>query len=70
MANHLTKRYNALAAHYSESCRGSFNIRECQYEFAATHPTVALRYRAQVYRARRARAVLVASAADEIGRAL
>ena len=41
-----------------------------QPRFAAAHPIAALRYRAYIQQARRARAALLASAADVIGRAL
>jgi hypothetical protein len=70
MANHLTNRYHALAAHRDGQWRIALGVADSQHGFAAAHPIAALSYRAQIHRARRARAVLVASAADVIGRAL
>jgi hypothetical protein len=70
MANHLTNRYHMLAAHRNAQWQAAPSIPSSQQRFAAAHPIAALRYRAQIYRARHARAALLASAADVIGRAL
>jgi hypothetical protein len=70
MANHLTHSYRTLAAHRIVQWQAAPSIPTSQQRFAAAHPIAALRYRAQIHRARRARAALLASAADVIGRAL
>jgi hypothetical protein len=70
MANHLTKLYQTLTAQRKAQWRSASSIPTSQQRFAAAHPIAALRYRAQIHRARRARAALLASAADVIGRAL
>jgi len=70
MANHLTNRYQPLVAHRNVLRQAAPSIPDSQQRFAAAHPIAALRYRAQSHRARRARAALLASAADVIGRAL
>ena len=70
MANHLTNRYHKLAAQRNVQWQAAPNLPDSQQRFAAAHPIAALRYRAQIHRARRARAALLASAADVIGRAL
>src|SRR4029079_52214 len=70
MANHLTNRYQLLTAHRKAQWRAAPSIPNSQQRFAAAHPIAALKYRAQIHRARRARAALLASAADVIGRAL
>jgi hypothetical protein len=69
MANHLIHRYHTLAAQRNAQWQAAPSVPTNQ-RFAAAHPIAALRYRAQIYRARRARAALLASAADVIGRAL
>jgi len=70
MANHLTNRYQPLTAHYGALWGVAPSIPDSQQRFAAAHPIAALRYRAQIHYARHARAALLASAADVIGRAL
>ncbi len=70
MANLLTNRYHTLAAHCNAQWQAALSVPPSQARFAAAHPIAALRYRAQIHRARHARAALLASAADVIGRAL
>jgi hypothetical protein len=70
MANHLTNRYYTLAAHRNALRQAAPSNPNSQQKFATAHPIAAVRYRAQIHRARRARAALLASAADVIGRAL
>jgi hypothetical protein len=70
MANQLTHQYRMLAAHSNVQWQAAPSIPDCQRRFAAAHPIAALRYRAHIQQARRARAALLASAADVIGRAL
>jgi hypothetical protein len=70
MANHLTNRYHTLAAHRNAQWHAAPSIPNSQQRFAAVYPIAALRYRIQIHRVRRARAALLASAADVIGRAL
>jgi hypothetical protein len=70
MANHLTHEYSMPVAHCNMQFQATPSMRADRQRFAAAHPIAALRYRAQIYRARRARAALLASAADVIGRAL
>ena len=70
MANQLTNRYHMLAAHCNAHWQAVPSIPNSQQRFAAAHPIAALRYRAHIQQARRARAALLASAADVIGRAL
>ena len=70
MANHLTHLYRTIAAHRNAQWQAALSCPNSQQRFAAAHPIAALRYRAQIHRARRARAALLASAADVIGRAL
>ncbi len=70
MANHLTHSYRTLAAHHNVQWQAAPSIPTSQRRFAAAHPIAALRHRAQIHRARRARAALLASAADVIDRAL
>jgi hypothetical protein len=70
MANHLADRYRTLAAHRNVQWQAAPSIPTSQRRFAAAHPIAALRYQAQIHRTRRARATLLASAADVIGRAL
>jgi hypothetical protein len=70
MANQLTNRYCLFAAHCNMRRRTVFSIPNGQPGFMAAHPIAALRYRAHIQQARRARAALLASAADVIGRAL
>jgi len=64
MANHPTNRDHALAAHGVAQWRAAPSIPTSQQRFVAAHPIATLRYRAQIHRARRARAALLASAAD------
>jgi len=70
MANYLTHRYDMLTAQRNAQWQAAPSIPNSQPRFAAAHPIAALRYRAKIHRARRARAALLASAADVIGRAL
>jgi len=59
-----------LAAHRNAQWQAAPSIPNSQQRFVAAHPIAALRYRAQIYRARHARVALLASAADVIGRVL
>jgi len=59
-----------LAAHRNGQWQATPSIPNSQQGFPAAHPIAALRYREQIHRAWRARAALLASAADVIGRAL
>jgi hypothetical protein len=70
MANHPANRYHMLAAQRNAQWQAAPSIPNSEQRFAAARPIAALRYRAQIHRARRARAALLASAADVIGRAL
>ena len=70
MANQLTNQYRVLEAHSSAHWQAVTSITNGQQQFAAAHPIAALKYWAHVQQARRARAALLASAADVIGRAL
>ena len=70
MANQLTNRYHMLVAHRNAQWQAVPSFLDCQQRFAAAHPIAALRHRADIQQARRARAALLASAADVIGRAL
>jgi hypothetical protein len=59
-----------FTAHRNAQWQAVPSIPNSQQRFAAAHPIAALRYRAHVQQAQRARATLLASAADVIGRAL
>jgi hypothetical protein len=68
MANRPPNQIHRPAARLIEQYRSARGALAGLVAFAAAHPIAALKY--QVHWTRRARAVLVASAADVIGRAL
>jgi hypothetical protein len=70
MVNQPTNRNQLSTARVAELRWAERSIAAGQVVFTAAHSIAALWYRVHVHRARRARAVLVASAADVIGRAL